>query len=161
MSKREGNYTPGRRGLSAPGAARLRVLLLVAIVVIAGAIYEAGRCYGPWGERPAFGTFTIHCEWRGRTVRSLNICEYMTDRRPRFDPLSRALINHMAWKAAMAELNHVGSAETAAEIDVRVFGTVLPCGMEVLATEFTNPSVVSLKPRGTGRRPGRPGARPL
>lgn len=94
-----------------------------------------------------FGMFTIHCEWRDRAVRSLNIYDYLTDRRPRFDPITRTLINHMALKAATAELHRLGSAESAAEIDVLVFGRILPCGMKVCFTKFSNPSVVSLKPR--------------
>lgn len=147
MSKREGNRTPGRRGLSAPGAARLRILLLVAIVVIGGAIYEASRCYGPLAGRPVFGMFTIHCEWRDRAVRSLRIYDYLTDRRPRFDPITRALLNRMALAAARKELNRLGPIESRAEIDVLVFGRVLPCGLAVCAAQFSDPRVVSPKPR--------------
>jgi hypothetical protein len=154
MSKREENRTPGSRELSATGAAGVRILLLLVIVVGAGAIYEASRCSGPLAGRPLFGTFTIHCEWRDRTVRSLNLYDYLTDTRPRFDPITRALINHMALKAARAELNRLGPTQSAAEIDVLVFGRILPFGMAVCATQFSNPRVVSLKPRPfTGNPP--------
>ena len=139
---------PNRGGPSAHGAVRLRIWTIVAVVLGAGAIYEAGQCFGCWGSRPVFGMFTIHCEWRNRSVHSMSVYDYLTDTRPRFDPITRVLINHMALTVARKELNNrLGPVESRAEIDVQVLGRVLPCGMEVLAIEFTNPSVTSLKPR--------------
>ena len=136
------------------GAARMRGLLLVAVAVIAGAIFEVAQCSAPLAKRPVFGMYTIHCEWRGRTVRSLIIYDYLTDSRPRFDPLTRALLNHMALKAARGELQRLGSIETRAEIDVLVFGRILPCRMAICATQFGNAGLVSLRPRPfTGNPP--------
>ena len=149
----ERSGSPTTRRLSGSSAFRLWTLLVVVIVVGAGAIYEAGRCSGPLAGRPVFGDFTIRCEWHDRTVRSLNIHDLLTDRRPRLDPISRALIKRLALTAARQELNHLGTVETRAEIDIRVFGHVLPFGVAVLATEFTNPSAPNFKPRLLEQRP--------
>jgi hypothetical protein len=147
LSKRDANGTPGGGGLSAKGVARLRMLLLLATVVSAWAIYEVGRCSGPLAGRPVFGMFTIHCEWRDRTVRSLRVCEYLTAGRARFDPLTRALIYHMALRAAKRQLDRLGPIESRAEIDALVLGRVLPCRLAICATHFSNPTVMNLRPR--------------
>jgi hypothetical protein len=153
---------PTGGGPCSTGALRLRVLLLVAVAISGATIYEASRCSEPLGGRPVFGDFTIHCEWRDRTVRSLKIYDCLTHRRPRLDPISRALINRMALTVARQELSRLGTIETQAQIDIRVFGRVLPCGAAVLATEFTNQSAPNFKPRPpTERPPGHPGAYPL
>jgi hypothetical protein len=145
--------------LSGPFTVRFRTLFVVIIVASTGVLYQAVRCSGPIAARPVLGKFTIRCEWRDRTVRSLEIYEYLTDRRPRLDPISRTLINRMALTAAKRELGRLGSVDTAAEMDVEVFGSVLPCGAAVLSTEFTNPHVVNLRPRpGRPPRPPRAGA---
>jgi hypothetical protein len=64
------------------------------------------------------------------------------------------LLNRMALTAAKRELGRLGSLDTAAEMDVQVFGGMLPCGLTVLSTEFANPRAVNLRPRaGTGNPP--------
>lgn len=139
-----------------PGSStfRLGTLLAVVIVVGAGAVYEGARCSRPCAERPVFGRFTIHCEWRERRVHSLSIYDYLTDTRPRFDPITHALLNRMALTAAKKELGHLGSVDTAAELDAEVFGSMLPCRITVFSTEFANPRALNLKPRsGTGKPP--------
>lgn len=143
----EGNGSPTTRRPFGSSAFRLRTLLVVVIVISAGALYETVRCSGPNVARPVLGKFTIHCEWRDHAVRSLNVYDYLTETRPRLDPVSRALINQMALAAARKELSRLGPIESRADIDVLVFGRVLPCGLAVCATQFSDPRVVSLKPR--------------
>jgi hypothetical protein len=65
--------TLGSRRLPASGAARLKILLLAAIAIVAGAVYEARPCSGPVAEGPEFGMFTIHCERRGCPVYSASV----------------------------------------------------------------------------------------
>jgi hypothetical protein len=154
----EGSGSPTTRRPSWSSTFRLRTLLVVVMVISAGALYERVRCSGPIVARPVLGKFTIHCEWRDRTVRSLKIYDYLTDRRTRLDPISRTLINRMALTVAKNELGRLGSVDTAAQLDVQIFGSVLPCGAAVLSTEFTNPGVVNLKPRLLGNPPIHPGA---
>ena len=72
------------------------------------------------------------------------------------------LINRVVLTAAKKELSRLGSTDTAAEMDVQVFGSMLPCGATVFSTEFANPRVVDQKPRmGTGTPPVDAGGLPF
>jgi hypothetical protein len=68
--------TLGSRRLPASGAARPKTLLLAAIAIVAGAVYEARPCSGPLAEGPELGMSTIHCERRGRPVYSASVHGY-------------------------------------------------------------------------------------
>jgi hypothetical protein len=131
-----------RNGSKWQPATSLRVLLIALALSSLFGIYLFVGCPGS-----VFGTFTIRCDWRDRHVHSLEVCEYMSRKKVQLDPLSSLAVRLMAGRKAAEVLNRLGSIETEAEIDVRVFGNVFPCRMELLSTEFSNPLAPNLKPR--------------
>jgi hypothetical protein len=107
----------------------LRIVLISVGLVGAVYAYSIFRCSGLERSQTIFGDFTVRCLW-DHGIRTVQIFRAGTTE-TLSDPISRFIIMRMTKKLILEQtriaMSTIGAVRGHAEIDMRVYGDILPC----------------------------------